>query len=556
MSQATILDKIDQDSARGGVLKWRRQGPAKMPTAPESPRDASNETEAAGEAYSRMLEQMPINVMACDPKTCVINYVNRTSLETLRKIEHLLPVKADQVLGQTIDIFHQNPSHQRRLLADPRNLPHRALIELGDEKLELLVSPIYNQGGEYISAMVTWSVVTEKLRTEAETIRLTQMVEQMPINVMMCDKTDFKINYLNRKSRETLTSIQHLLPVKADQVLGQTIDIFHKNPLHQRQLLADPSNLPHRAAIRLGDETLNLNVVAIRDKDGGYVGPMVSWAVVTEQVRLARNVMEVVNIVASAATELQTSSQGLSGAAEESSRQAAAVGAASGQTSANVQTVAAATEELSASIGEIGQQVTQSTRVAEKAVAEAESTSSEVKGLAEAAQKIGKVVELIREIASQTNLLALNATIEAARAGEAGKGFAVVASEVKTLANQTAKATEEIAAQITNIQQATGGTVTAIGSIRGTIDEINRIATAIASAIEEQSVATKEIAKNVHQAAQGTQDVSTNITGVTHAAAAVGNASNEVQAAASELSKQSEVLRNEAEMFLKDIQAA
>ncbi len=548
---------LDLDQA-GPVRHFKRWGRHQVDTPPAA--DAGKEllakAEQEREMFSRMLEEMPVNVLTCDPETCVINFVNRTSRETLRKIEHLLPVKADQVLGQTIDIFHKNPSHQRRLLADPKNLPHHAVIALGDEKLDLLVTAIYSHDGRYLSAMLTWSVVTEKLRLEAETARLMQMIEQMPFNVMMCDNVDFKIGYLNAKSRETLKSIEHLLPVKADQVLGQSIDIFHKNPSHQRRLLADPRNLPHRAAIRLGDETLDLNVAAIRGKDGSYLGPMVTWSVVTNQVQLAKRMLEVVDVVASASTELRASSEGLSSTVEESSRQAATVAAASEQTSANVQTVAAATEELSASIGEISHQVTQSARVADKAVSEAESTNVQVKGLAEAAQKIGKVVELIKEIASQTNLLALNATIEAARAGEAGKGFAVVASEVKTLANQTAKATEDIAAQIANIQQATGGTVAAIESIRGTIDEISQIATAIASAIEEQGVATREIAKNVQQAAQGTQEVSTNITGVTRAAAAADEAAGQVMVAAADLSKQSETLRGEVDKFLADMRVS
>ena len=552
MSQA-----LDFDPARPGrhFKRWGRHQVDTPPVA-DAGKDLLAKAEQEREMFSRMLEEMPVNVLTCDPETCVINFVNRTSRETLRKIERLLPVKADQVLGQTIDIFHKNPSHQRRLLADPKNLPHHAVIALGDEKLDLLVTAIYSHDGRYLSAMLTWSVVTEKLRLEAETARLMQMIEQMPFNVMMCDNVDFKIGYLNAKSRETLKSIEHLLPVKADQVLGQSIDIFHKNPSHQRRLLADPGNLPHRAAIRLGDETLDLNVAAIRGKDGRYLGPMVTWSVVTNQVQLAKRMLEVVDVVASASTELRASSEGLSSTVEESSRQAATVAAASEQTSANVQTVAAATEELSASIGEISHQVTQSARVADKAVSEAESTNVQVKGLAEAAQKIGKVVELIKEIASQTNLLALNATIEAARAGEAGKGFAVVASEVKTLANQTAKATEDIAAQIANIQQATGGTVAAIESIRGTIDEISQIATAIASAIEEQGVATREIAKNVQQAAQGTQEVSTNITGVTRAAAAADEAAGQVMVAAADLSKQSETLRGEVDKFLADMRVS
>lgn len=260
--------------------------------------------------------------------------------------------------------------------------------------------------------------------------------------------------------------------------------------------------------------------------------------------------------VASAATELRGTAQVMATTADDATRQASAVAAASEQASANVQTVATAAEELSSSVGEIGRQVNQSTRIAGEAVVRANQTSAQMKNLADAAQKIGQVIDLINDVASQTNLLALNATIEAARAGEAGKGFAVVASEVKALANQTTKATEEIAAHIAAMQQATGTAVSAIENIRGTIGEISQIAAAIASAIEEQGAATQEIARNVQQAAQGTQEVSTNITGVSKTAVDTGVASSQVLTAADELSRHSETLRAEVAHFLVEMRGA
>jgi len=268
------------------------------------------------------------------------------------------------------------------------------------------------------------------------------------------------------------------------------------------------------------------------------------------------DVSAVLKTVASATTEMQATAQSMTATAEETSRQATAVAAASEQASTNVQTVASAAEELSASISEISRQVAQSAQIAAKAVADAEETNGRVRGLAEAAQKIGDVVSLINDIASQTNLLALNATIEAARAGEAGKGFAVVASEVKSLANQTAKATEDIAAQISAIQNSTREAVAAIDGISSVIREINEIATTIASAVEEQGAATQEIARNVQQAAQGTTEVSSNISGVTEAATTTGAAAEQVLAAASELSQQSEMLRSKVESFLAAVKAA
>ncbi|MGQ9371168.1 methyl-accepting chemotaxis protein [Azospirillum sp. ST 5-10] len=260
--------------------------------------------------------------------------------------------------------------------------------------------------------------------------------------------------------------------------------------------------------------------------------------------------------VASAASELDATAQSMAAMAHQTNTQSAAVAAAAEQTSANVQTVATASEEMAASIREIGQQVTRSSEIAGRAVAEAGRTNDTVQGLAEAAQRIGDVVGLITNIAAQTNLLALNATIEAARAGEAGKGFAVVAGEVKSLASQTARATEEISAQIAAIQAATGGAVDAIAGIGGTIGQINDVSAAIAAAIEEQGATTTEISRNVQQAASGTQEVSTNIIQVTHAARETGAASQQVLGAAGELAQQAETLRGEVERFLAAIKAA
>ena len=268
------------------------------------------------------------------------------------------------------------------------------------------------------------------------------------------------------------------------------------------------------------------------------------------------SVSGLLGILASAATEMRSTAESMSATAEETSRQSTAVAAASEEASTNVQTVAAAAEELTSSISEITRRVSESTQIAGRAVDEATRTNGAVKGLADAAQKIGNVVQLINDIASQTNLLALNATIEAARAGEAGKGFAVVASEVKSLATQTSKATEEIAGQIQAMQGATDGAVTAIEGIGSTITKISEIATAIASAVEEQGAATQEIARNVQQAAAGTSEVSTNITGVTQAAGQTGAASAQVLSTAGELTKQSEVLRGEVTRFLDNIRAA
>ena len=264
----------------------------------------------------------------------------------------------------------------------------------------------------------------------------------------------------------------------------------------------------------------------------------------------------VVQALASSAGQMQTTSQAMSATAEETSRQAAAVACASQQASGNVQTVASAAEELAASIREIGRRMSESHTVARTAVGQAQQTQESVRGLALAAEKIGEIVDLINSVAAQTNLLALNATIEAARAGEAGRGFAVVASEVKALAGQTAKATDEIAAQINGVRREIDSTVKAIKSIADTIGSLNEIAAATAAAVEEQDAATQEIARNVEQAAVGTQEVNSNIGAVTQAAEETGSAAGQVLKAAGEMARQSDAMRQFVDGFIARVRAA
>lgn len=387
--------------------------------------------------------------------------------------------------------------------------------------LEATYNPVLDAEGKPAKVVKFASDITDK---KNETSRLLTMIDDMPVAVMTADpKNDFRINYLNTTSRKTLGTIEQHLPIKVSQMLGTSFDVFHKNPHHQRNMLADASRLPHRTKIKVGPETLDLQVSAIKDPEGNYIGPMLTWAVVTAQLAMATDVSRVVEALGSAIGDMQRSAEGLNRSADEASARAASV--------------AAGSQQMTGAIGEISGQVGSVSERAQQIATQAAATDATVRLLAENASKVDAVVSMIKSIADQTNLLALNATIEAARAGAAGRGFAVVASEVKALAAQTAKATDEITSQVAAIQAATGEAVTAIGMITGAVGELSNLTLAMAGAVEEQAAST--------------QEMSSNIAGVSAAASATGQLAESVRRISEQLASQSAGLGESMQKFLK-----
>jgi methyl-accepting chemotaxis protein len=678
--------------------------------------------------FQQMVENSPINVMRADTDL-IIRYVNDASRKTLGRLTHLLPCKVEELVGKCIDIFHKDPARVRAILADPKNLPRQANIHLGPETLSLLVSPIFDAQNKYMGAMVTWDVVTEKLRLEAANrdyaaqvaalhqfqaiiefkmdgtildanqnflkifgytpeevrgkhhnvmveeeernspayrefwaklnrgeyhegeskrigkggrevwirawynvireadgklvkvvayvtdvtqeklaaadakgqiaaINKTQAVIECDMNGSILRANEQFLSLLGYTMEEVKGKPISMFAAEADRDSGKTRDFWDRlrrgggqqgqykrigkggkevwlqiayNPILDlngkpfkvveycidvtqevinKQNIAEMAERDKLAAQELKQKVDSILAVVsaaangdltqeitVRGNDAiGQMGEGLS--IFFDDLRQSiSSIGETASTLGSSAEELTTVSQQMSANAEETAAQANTVASATQQVSQNLHSVATGAEEMTATVQSIAGNATEAAKVAGEAVQTAQSANATVQKLGESSAEIGQVIKVITSIAQQTNLLALNATIEAARAGEAGKGFAVVANEVKELAKQTAKATEDISQKITAIQEDTRRAVESIANITTVIGKINDISGTIATAVEEQSATTNEMSRNVTEAAKGAGDISQNIQGVAEAADSTTRGAQDTQKASKGLAE-------------------
>jgi len=587
---------------RVGIAKGARNPRRVNPVAAGTNIDHS----ADADLFKSMLEGLPFTVMWVDTDL-FIRYVNPAAVKMLKKLEHLLPYKVDEMVGQPIDILAEDAAEQRRIVKDPRNLPHESLIPLGTETLHLTIAALYDQARNYLGSMWACEVITETVRLQKGSddnaafiaaIGKSQAVVEFDMDGKVLAANDLFLKVTGYALAEIkgchhsifVEEAERMSPAykefwaKLNQGISQAAD-FKRIAKGGREIwlqaaynpILDAGGKPYKvvkaayditqqimtrnevalmtereraAAIELKDKVYNTlavvsaasqgdltHDVAVRGADAiGQMGEGLAKFFLDLRGSISE-IGETAAKLTAASDELTAVSQQMASNVEETAAQANVVSAASEQVSKNVNVVATGSEQMQSSIREIAKNSNQAAQVAKGAVAIAENASATIGKLGESSVEIGKVLKVITSIAQQSNLLALNATIEAARAGEAGKGFAVVANEVKELAKETARATEEIGQKIDTIQTDTKAAVTAIGEISETINQIYDFSNTIASAVEEQTATTKEIVRNVGEAAKGTMEIAQNISGVAHAARETTAGANETQKAASSLSE-------------------
>ena len=501
--------------------------------------DTSKSVTDSLEGIKGTMASLQANVFVADTNLNIV-YINPRAAETLSTIAQPIfktfGVRIEDILNGHIHRFHRDPKRVESILRDPKAMPHSADFNFGGVTLRTRINAVMSAEEKIIGYTVCWEDVTTELRQENEFRRVMNMVDQMPTNVFLCDR-DLQIIYLNPAATATMEKLESYLPIKASELLGANIDIFHKHPEHQRRILSDPTNLPYRARINIGEEKADLLVNAIYDAEGNYVGPMLTWEIITEKVLLEERIRGTVEVLATSSEEMIATSDQMGSNAGVTSSQAISAVRTAEDINENVQAVSSGIEEMGASIKEIAKNATDAARVADEAVSIAEGTNTTISSLGTSSAEIGKVIKVITGIAQQTNLLALNATIEAARAGDAGRGFAVVANEVKELAKETGRATEDIGQKIEAIQVDVKGTIEGIARISEVIHHISQVQGSIASAVEEQTITTNEMGRRVADAAKGTNEVAGNIGGVAEAAKSTNAGVDSMRQAATDLAK-------------------
>lgn len=417
---------------------------------------------------------------------------------------------------------------------------YKRITKKGEEIwINAVYSPMFDDNGKQYGVVKIATDITEMKRLAM----MKMMVDLSPINTMLSDPKG-KLVYLNEAAKRTLKTLEKYLPDRVENLVGQSIDIFHKRPEVQRKRIADPRNLPHHAAIRLGPEHLNLLVSPVMDQAGHYVGPMVTWEVVTAKAELVTTLEETAGQLAAAAEELSATATQLNQNSATTMEQSTAAAANTEEVSKGVQIVATNTEEMVASIKEISRNTSEAANISKETMKRTQDTNKTITQLGTSSVEIGNVIKVISSIAQQTNLLALNATIEAARAGEAGKGFAVVANEVKELAKQTAKATDDITNRINAIQGDTKEAVGAINGISQVIEKLNLISVAIAAAVEEQTATANEVSRVVKESNKGVEGIADVVRNVSSAAKQSSTGAAQTLEAARSLSMLAEKLKD------------